>query len=333
MMDAITYKLRKDLQSPRIVEILQDSSVAEVVNSQVHIPCLAHVLQLAVKELFTFLKVEATNDEIEMVWDSSDRCIHSEGFAATLEKFNGPTVHKAFDIYNSLFQHLEDAQQRLESKRTTWKRELRHALSKAIDKLRQYYSKTYYAQGYVYAIATILAPQFKLKVFQEDSWSDDEVNWHDRYARALEDIYAYYAAVFPDKVKTNHTPNYLSELDRIIAVTRKGKARVSTQTDDVLTEIEDYLQEGIQEDDEDGGQIIEEEDGAELVDVPDYISEEEDINDIEEDQADLLDDVQEDNLPPSPTLLRTSCQPQVLRRPTRRQHEQGKYRAMLNGRH
>jgi hypothetical protein len=86
MMDAITHKLQKDLQSPRIVEILQDSAIADVVNSQVHIPCLAHVLQLAVKELFTFLKVEATNDEIEMVWDASDQYIHSEGFAATLEK-------------------------------------------------------------------------------------------------------------------------------------------------------------------------------------------------------------------------------------------------------
>jgi hypothetical protein len=60
---------------------------------------------------------------------------------------------------------------------------------------------------------------------------------------------------------------------------------------------------GIQDDDEDGGIIRDEEDGAKLVDVPDYISEEEDIDDIKEGQADLLDDIQEDNLPPSPTLL------------------------------
>jgi hypothetical protein len=53
-------------------------------------------------------------------------------------------------------------------------------------------------------------------------------------------------AVFPDKVKSNHTSNCLSELDRIITVTQKGKTCVPTQTNDnALSEIEDYLQEGI----------------------------------------------------------------------------------------
>lgn len=58
------------------------------------------------------------------------------------------------------------------------------ALEAASDKLRDYYSQTYEAYGDLFAIATILDPQKKLRFFTGKDWTkddEDEEEWDERY--------------------------------------------------------------------------------------------------------------------------------------------------------
>ena len=91
----------------------------------------------------------------------------------------GPTIHNVFAIYNELFDHIDRQFEKLQRKRTPWKVKMRHALQNAAAKLREYYSKTYEDLGYLYACATILAPQYKLKTFEGVNWlaDKDEQPW------------------------------------------------------------------------------------------------------------------------------------------------------------
>ena len=55
-----------------------------------HLPCLAHVIQLAVKELLTKIDVFAMNEDVIKVWDSEllKGVSKKTGFAKTLEKMS-----------------------------------------------------------------------------------------------------------------------------------------------------------------------------------------------------------------------------------------------------
>ena len=87
---------------------------------------------------------------------------------------NSPTVHQVFAVYNQLFNHLEEQFRQLEGKRVLWKVKIRSALRKAIEKLREYYTKTQEYVGELYATATILAPEYKLAFFETEEWLDDD---------------------------------------------------------------------------------------------------------------------------------------------------------------
>jgi hypothetical protein len=91
----------------------------------------------------------------------------------------GPTIHHVFAIYNELFDHIDRQFAKLQRKRVPWKVRMRCALQNAAAKLREYYSRTYEDLGYLYACATILAPQYKLKAFEGVNWiaEKDEESW------------------------------------------------------------------------------------------------------------------------------------------------------------
>jgi hypothetical protein len=51
------------------------------------------------------------------------------------------------------------------------------ALKVAKEKLSVYYGKTTEEHGNLYAMGTILAPQYKLQFFSDESWSDNNYGW------------------------------------------------------------------------------------------------------------------------------------------------------------
>lgn len=158
----------------------------------------------------------------------------------------GPSVHKVFDVYETLFDHLESSIELLQQKKISWKERLCHGLQQAHEKLRAYYSKTYQDEGYLYAIATILNPASKLKIFSSASWIDDGTDWVQVYQRVLTKIFEYYKQKNPSiAVESVYPPNQ-STLDRARETIRKKRRTVRTQpTPTAFAEIESYLDEGM----------------------------------------------------------------------------------------
>ena len=75
-----------------------------------------------------------------------------------LSELEGPTIHQIFDVYDTLFKHIEYSAGKLQQKRIKWKVKIQTGLENAYQKLHEYYCWTYKSEGYVYAIATILNP-------------------------------------------------------------------------------------------------------------------------------------------------------------------------------
>ncbi len=90
-------------------------------------------------------------------------------FTMDLEEENGPSIHKVFDIYNTLYDHLEDSKERLLRKQIPWKSQVCVALDAALAKHYDYYIKTYQTEDYVYAVTSILDSSKKLTAFDEES--------------------------------------------------------------------------------------------------------------------------------------------------------------------
>ena len=111
---------------------------------------------------------------------------------AFISEMRGPSVHKVFDVYESLFEHLEGSIETLQRKQISWKERLCSGLHQAHRKLRLYYSKTYQDEGYLYAIATILNPAAKLEKFTTASWIDDGTNWIEVYQQVFSQVFEYY---------------------------------------------------------------------------------------------------------------------------------------------
>jgi hypothetical protein len=100
-------------------------------------------------------------------------CVYTNAIGATA---NGPTIQEVFRIYNKLFTHLEKQIKKLQHKRLRWKITLRQALENGHKKLKEYYSKTKGNLGSIYGVATILAPEYGLSIFEAEEWQDDEGN-------------------------------------------------------------------------------------------------------------------------------------------------------------
>jgi hypothetical protein len=79
-----------------------------------------------------------------------------------LSKIKNITIHNVFRVYNKLFDHFETSIRQLERKRIPWKQGMLCALHAGKEKLTIYYAKTKQIHGNLYAIGTILTPQYKL---------------------------------------------------------------------------------------------------------------------------------------------------------------------------
>ena len=67
------------------------------------------------------------------------------------------------------------------------------ALGTARDKLAEYYSKTDEVYGNLFAISTILVPEYKLQFFNSKDWdSGKDTNWRQRYRQSFQDTFESY---------------------------------------------------------------------------------------------------------------------------------------------
>lgn len=161
----------------------------------------------------------------------------------TLSKFEGPAVHQVLEVYDTLFDHIEYSSHKLQRKRVDWKLRIRAGLENAHQKLREYYSRTYKSEGYVYAIATILNPRSKLQHFSKASWIDDKDNWAALYHQAFVNIFEHYKNNNPhisvERVQSGH----LSQLDRASQHIRKKRRIIQKNSTEGFAEVETYLGE------------------------------------------------------------------------------------------
>ena len=90
-----------------------------------------------------------------------------------LSATKGPTVHRAWQIYNKLFQHLEDryaeAEQEIE-----WKDMITTSIDAARDKFKEYYGDTDGKKGILYAVAAVLDPRLRMNAYEPEHWTRNE---------------------------------------------------------------------------------------------------------------------------------------------------------------
>jgi hypothetical protein len=91
-----------------------------------------------------------------------------------MSKTHGVTIHRVFQVYQEIFDHLEDQVEKLQNKRMRWKVDIRQALEKAIEKAKVHYGKTENPRGLLLGIAACLNPYCKLELYK--GWDDDEGN-------------------------------------------------------------------------------------------------------------------------------------------------------------
>lgn len=119
-------------------------------------------------------------------------------FTSVLSKTRDVTIQHIFSIYNKLFNHLDQAEERLRRKSIPWKKNILTAIQAANAKLRKYYAQIDdQPYGSVYAIATILTPSKKLRYFDNADWRghDDHgrpVNFMKHYQNILQAKFRLY---------------------------------------------------------------------------------------------------------------------------------------------
>ena len=94
-------------------------------------------------------------------------------FTRALSKSTGPTIHRMWAIYNSLFQHLEDRYSEAEYE-PVWKNGLQTAIENAQDKFGKYYKRTGHVRGEFYAVAAVLDPYLRMNAYRPDHWEPAE---------------------------------------------------------------------------------------------------------------------------------------------------------------
>jgi hypothetical protein len=165
-----------------------------------------------------------------------------------VSKHKGVTIHKAYDIYDSLFNHLEDAMAKLGDKQHLWKRKLYFALQAAFEKLQHYYNRTYGFDGVIYAIATILNPCQKLSAFKGSSWMESDKNWVQEYRTIFRKVFAYYNTKYGDSIPeiNGQCQAPLSSIDKALyclKYRRVSSSQLPNESDDNFAKIKKYLHE------------------------------------------------------------------------------------------
>lgn len=166
-------------------------------------------------------------------------------FTTILSKTKDVTVHTVFEIYNSLFDHLDDSISQLRRKKISWKKLMLTALEASRNKLSVYYTKTEGMRGDLFAIGTILAPNKKLQYFSTSEW---EGGWRDRYYQSIQDYFEPYQQHFlhnqsesisqPLSVQT-------SELDAFLTISRRRDTSILTPKSGNQNELTQYLESGL----------------------------------------------------------------------------------------
>ena len=86
-------------------------------------------------------------------------------FTKVIGQIKQSIIHQVFEIYNKLFDHMEQARMRLARKRVSWKVELLDGIDSAKEKLKQYYFKTQGFLDFLYGQAALLLSTKKNTVF------------------------------------------------------------------------------------------------------------------------------------------------------------------------
>lgn len=165
-----------------------------------------------IKSALTFQKYEWRHVEylLEILYEFS---LYTTG----LSTHTGVTVHQVYDVYDILFNHLEEHMTKIEQKRRIWKKQIYRGLQEAHSKLRKYYADTYGSHGIIYGIAIILNPCRKLQAFRGPAWEENDDQWVDIYRDYLKRVFVYYSSKYPDtNVPAEEEASTLQGLDRLI---------------------------------------------------------------------------------------------------------------------
>lgn len=165
-------------------------------------------------------------------------------YTVILSEHTGTTIHRVYDIYDSLFNHIEDYLPKLQSKQFGWKKRLYRGLKAAQEKLQKYYAETSRFHGDIYAIAAILNPCNKLETFKGASWTSDRGhNYAGRYQKKLRDIYHYYQKQFPSLVQNTTPKEPTGLLEQAIHASKRRRMSPGTTPSNEATELQSYLGE------------------------------------------------------------------------------------------
>jgi len=119
-----------------------------------------------------------------------------------MSKTRGPTIHRVFQVYDTIFDHLDNQISILEKKRMRWKVDIRQALENARVKAAKYYGKTENPRGLLMALGVCLNPYSKLDLF--DDWDRVE---HDGAPPPGVELYTKkYRAIFIQYYNENYRP-------------------------------------------------------------------------------------------------------------------------------
>ena len=116
-------------------------------------------------------------------------------------------------------------------------------------KLSHYYAMTDQIHSDLYAIATILAPQHKLKFFSTKEWEDPEKDWQGRYRSSLKKYMEPYqerlqaASDRDSPIRVEASATALSEIEREMA-NIPGDSQQSSISSAQLDELTKYLEAG-----------------------------------------------------------------------------------------
>ena len=97
----------------------------------------------------------------------------------------GVTIHRVFQVYQDIFDHLEMQISRLERKQMQWKIDILECLVKTKLKAVSYDGKTESPRGLLFCIGTCLNPYCKLNLFRErDLDARGEAEYEKSYKRS-----------------------------------------------------------------------------------------------------------------------------------------------------
>lgn len=112
----------------------------------------------------------------------------------TIGTTKGPTIHLVLGYYNTLFDILDIADEKLQHKTEPWQKEIYAALDAAFTKLVKYYTATWERFGDIYGIAILLNPAMKREFWNRDAFSGEglDSSFEDYYWSRFRNEYARY---------------------------------------------------------------------------------------------------------------------------------------------